>query len=69
MVTSGILGGEMVITQVQNARNVGSIDALGTIFPIFTSQSFPLKKVLHKVVLIMTVVLLVTNRGCMCGRK
>ena len=33
--TSGSSGGAMVSTLVQNARDVGSIPALGTIFSIF----------------------------------
>ena len=35
MVASGNLGSVMVSTQVRNARDVGSIPALGAIFPIF----------------------------------
>ena len=35
VVTLGSLGGEMVSTLAQNAKNVSSILALGTIFPIF----------------------------------
>ena len=35
MVTSGSIGGVMVNTLAQNARGVGSIHTLGTIFPIF----------------------------------
>ena len=37
MVTSGILGGVMVSTLSQIARDVGSISALGTLFPIFNT--------------------------------
>ena len=33
--TSGRLGGVMISTLVQNARNVGLNPSLGTIFPIF----------------------------------
>ena len=35
MVLSGSLGGEMVNTLSRNARDVGSIPALGATFPIF----------------------------------
>ena len=35
MVTAGSLDGLMVSTLARNARDVGSIPALGTIFPIF----------------------------------
>ena len=35
VVTSGSLHGVMVSTLAQNARDVGSVPALGTIFPIF----------------------------------
>ena len=35
VVTSGNLYGVMVRIQAQNARDVGSLPALGTIFPIF----------------------------------
>ena len=35
VMTSGSLGGEMVIIPAQNARGVGSISALGAIFPMF----------------------------------
>ena len=39
MVTSGSLGGVMVITPAPNARQVGSIPALGKIFPIFITPT------------------------------
>ena len=35
MVTPGSLGGDVVSTLVQNARYVGLIPALGTVFPIW----------------------------------
>ena len=35
MVTSGILGSEMVCTLPRNVKDAGSIPTLGTIFPIF----------------------------------
>ena len=35
VLTSGSLGGVIVSTLARNARDVGSIPALGTIFPIF----------------------------------
>ena len=35
MVTAGSLGGVMVSTLTRNARDVGSISALGPVFPIF----------------------------------
>ena len=36
VVTSGILGGVMVSTLAQNARDVGSIPILSAIFPILS---------------------------------
>ena len=39
VVTSGSLGDVMVSTLAQNARGVGSIPALGTIFPIFITST------------------------------
>ena len=35
VIRSGNLGGVMVITMARNAKDVGSIPALGSIFPIF----------------------------------
>ena len=39
MVTSGSLGGEMVSTWGQNTRYMGSIPALGKLFPIFITPT------------------------------
>ena len=39
LVTSVCLGGVMVITLAQNARNVGSIAPVGPVFPIFISPT------------------------------
>ena len=39
MVTSGTLGGVLVSTMTQNARDVGSIPALGTMLPIFITPT------------------------------
>ena len=39
METSGSLDGVMFSTLVQNARDMGSIPALGRIFPIFISPT------------------------------
>ena len=39
VVTSGSLHGVMVSTLAQNAKDVGSILALGTIIPIFVSPT------------------------------
>ena len=35
VMTSGSLGGVMLSTLAQNARDIGSMSTLGTIFPIF----------------------------------
>ena len=40
VVTSGNLGGKMVSTLAQNARDRGSIPALGTIIPIFITPPY-----------------------------
>ena len=43
MVTSGSLGGVIVIVMARDARDVGSIHILGTIFPItITPTTIPL---------------------------
>ena len=43
VMTSGWLGGKMVSTLAQNARDVGSILALGTLFPIIiTPMTLPI---------------------------
>ena len=39
MITSGILGGVMVSILTWNARDVGSIPALCTIFPVFITPT------------------------------
>ena len=39
MVTSGSLGGVMVNTLAHNVRDVGTIPALGIIFPIFITPN------------------------------
>ena len=38
VLTAGNLGGVMVSTLAQNARDVGSIPALGAIFPSFITR-------------------------------
>ena len=48
VVTSGNLNGVMVITLAQDARDVGSISALGAIFPIFITAATELKKKTQK---------------------
>ena len=50
VVTSGSLGGVMVNTLVRNARDGGSIPALGTQFPISITRNVFLCLFFHSVV-------------------
>ena len=54
MVTLGSLGGEIVSTLIQNARDVGSIPALGTIFALPGCWTYPVFACMYVIVGIKT---------------
>ena len=60
---SGIVGGVMVSILAQHARDVGSIPALGTIFPIFIT---PMTLLAVTMILCKLYTIWLLNLPCVC---